>query len=1236
MEDTTCRNRTTILIVEDDPVHEELVRSLLQSHGLGCRWLVAGTLAEARERLADGGVDVVLLDLGLPDSEGLETLRALTPRSPSTPPIVVVTGHGALDDVPQAIRIGAQDFLIKGEFKGPRLVSVVTAARERRQCERDLIESEERFRAVFKRMGDGMAVYQAVDDGADFVFTDYNPAAESIDGLAREDVLGRRVSVVFPAIEEFGLLDVFRRVWKTGVPMEHPVSQYKDDRLMGWRENFVFRLPTDEVATVYRDLTAQKQTEQSLADLSKYPETNPNPVLRITADGNVEYANPAARRIMEHLADDEGRLRKSLRKATSRAVDKGRPLPVDLEAGEQWFVMTFAPLEDAGAVHVYGLDVTERKLAELALRESQSKYQGLFNSIRDAILVADTDRRITDCNPAFTELFGYELDEIRGKFTHSVYKDEAEYLELGERIRQHFANGGGDFLHLVHYRKKSGDVFPGETNVFFLRDTAGETRGFIGLIRDISKRLEDEKRLRNRAEMESLLSETATRLLAASPEEIDNVVSGLLESVCRFSGVDRCCLVTRGGTHGMQCLNAEWHRPGLPDLDSFFPCETPQGNSWWFEQLEAGAVIHIKDVEMLEGTADDELRSLLERGVRSIMAVPLNTGGRLEGYLSMENLTSQHEWTEEDILLLETFAGILVSAKERARTREDLDWSLNVKDALAKLYKPVISPQATLRTISMAILQQAKETTGSPIGCVATLDEETNDFVCRASTDTEDSDGQRHGEGGTASPLWRQLPDPTQPLVRNAPLPPSDAQGQPEEQGPIKRLLSVPVHLNNNVVGQIALANKPDGYSDKDLEAVRQMGEYFALALERLRFKVRVDEAEDRFLNVVESMHEGMLIVDEAGSVSYANQRMAEMMDLPLNHFIGHQVRSFVIEHQRADLDRALSGTSRTQTHSLDIVWQNDGQNVESLTSLSPILDDSNRYRGAFFIVHDITERKKLERQLLQAQKLESIGQLAAGVAHEINTPAQYVQNNIQFLERTMTGMLQSVKKLLSLMDGCPHDCPNSAMKGTIQAFRDEHDLSFLAEELPDAISESLDGVQRISEIVRSVKQFAHPGEQEKAPTDLNETVRNTVLVSTNEWKYVADLQTDLAPELPPVQCNDSGIKQVLLNLIVNAAQAIEEKRGSLPERKGRITVTTRREGDMAAVSVADTGAGMPPQVKKRVFDPFYTTKQVGKGTGQGLSIAHSIIVENHGGSIDVESEEGQGSTFTIKLPFKE
>jgi signal transduction histidine kinase len=285
------------------------------------------------------------------------------------------------------------------------------------------------------------------------------------------------------------------------------------------------------------------------------------------------------------------------------------------------------------------------------------------------------------------------------------------------------------------------------------------------------------------------------------------------------------------------------------------------------------------------------------------------------------------------------------------------------------------------------------------------------------------------------------------------------------------------------------------------------------------------------------------------------------------------------------------------------------------------------RYGG---IARDMTEEVRLQQELRLAHKLEGIGQLAAGVAHEINTPAQYVSDNVTFLSDTFGNLLPLLKSVAGLPK-TGHEVTASQIDG-VRRLAEDADLDYLLTELPSALEQTAAGVGQIKKIVKAMKEFSHPADDVKA-IDLNHVIETTLTVAKNEWKYVADVALDLAPDLPAVSCNPSEINQVLLNLIVNAAHAISDVPGRDSKSKGEIRISTRADGAEVVITVADTGCGIPDSIRDKIYDPFFTTKAVGKGTGQGLAIAHRIIRERHRGTIECDSTVGKGTRFVIRLP---
>ena len=348
-------------------------------------------------------------------------------------------------------------------------------------------------------------------------------------------------------------------------------------------------------------------------------------------------------------------------------------------------------------------------------------------------------------------------------------------------------------------------------------------------------------------------------------------------------------------------------------------------------------------------------------------------------------------------------------------------------------------------------------------------------------------------------------------------------------------------------------------------------------------------------------------------------------------------LQAYVDPQRREDLKLLLEKNGAARNFEFEALRKDGGRCWINMSAVA-IRENGAvvRYEG---MMQDITERKQLQEQLLQAQKLESVGQLASGIAHEINTPIQYIGDNVRFMKdafQDLRSLLEKYERLLLAAH------VNALSRDTIQAAEMEAaeravksvDIGYLLDEIPKAIDQTLEGVSRVSTIVGAMKEFSHPDTKEKIPLDLNHAINSTITVARNEWKYVADMKTEFDPSLPLVSCLPGEFNQVILNLIVNAAHAIADvvKKGGL--EKGVITVQTRNCPEWIEIRIQDSGTGIPPKVQSRIFDPFFTTKIIGKGTGQGLAIARSVIVDKHGGSIHFETEEGKGTTFIIRLPL--
>jgi PAS domain S-box-containing protein len=386
------------------------------------------------------------------------------------------------------------------------------------------------------------------------------------------------------------------------------------------------------------------------------------------------------------------------------------------------------------------------------------------------------------------------------------------------------------------------------------------------------------------------------------------------------------------------------------------------------------------------------------------------------------------------------------------------------------------------------------------------------------------------------------------------------------------------------------------------------------------------------FIDAVPSI---LIGVDQRTRITRWNATAAGVFCLSEEDVIGKPLANCGVNWLRRGIETEIEswGAEKVSRRCDQISFEVQGETHLLGLTLNPVETSDENLTKTLVIGSDVTERSALEDQLRQAQKLESVGQLASGIAHEINTPTQYIGDNVRFLKdafQNLEAVRTSYEKLLAAAK------ENTLSAETVQEVTKALELAeaaYLFEEIPKAIDQTLEGVSRVAKLVSAMKEFSHPGTKEKIPLDLNHAIENTITVARNEWKYVAEMKTEFDDALPRVSCLPGEFNQVILNLIINAAHAIADVVDKSGTEKGKIKIQTRDTADWVEIRIEDTGSGIDEKVRARIFDPFFTTKEIGKGTGQGLAIARSVVVDKHGGTIHFETEVGTGTTFVVRLP---
>jgi PAS domain S-box-containing protein len=435
-------------------------------------------------------------------------------------------------------------------------------------------------------------------------------------------------------------------------------------------------------------------------------------------------------------------------------------------------------------------------------------------------------------------------------------------------------------------------------------------------------------------------------------------------------------------------------------------------------------------------------------------------------------------------------------------------------------------------------------------------------------------------------------------------------------------------------------------------------GRSTAATLDELRAEnARLRQALQLRNCALDAASSGFLIIDmlrPGRPIVYANRALTQRTGYTLEELIG--APSSILTPREPNEERVLQvRDAMREGREIRIELQTarkDGSLYWSGMSLAPVIDDRFVVTHYVSMSADITarleaerkrqelqdklaaetkERERVEAELRLSQKLEAVGRLAAGIAHEINTPIQYIGDSVMFLRSAREDGLGVLKVYQQAVVDLAAGAPAEDVKAAIRAAEQAGDIEFYRIEVPKAFERTLEGVERVAQIVRAMKEFSHPDAVDHEPADINHALETTLVVARNEYKYVATIETKLE-ELPPVMCNIGELNQVFLNLLVNAAHAIEETGKDVST--GHILVTSTVDGEYVKITVRDNGCGIPQANIDKVFDPFFTTKEVGKGTGQGLAITRSIIVDKHRGSVDIDTIVGAGTQFTLRLPI--
>ena len=451
-----------------------------------------------------------------------------------------------------------------------------------------------------------------------------------------------------------------------------------------------------------------------------------------------------------------------------------------------------------------------------------------------------------------------------------------------------------------------------------------------------------------------------------------------------------------------------------------------------------------------------------------------------------------------------------------------------------------------------------------------------------------------------------------------------------DHDGTIAGIISILLDLTDKNRAERLLKDRTAELLKSDEELKRQIKK-------RKKARRTVKAAHREIGHLISSLPTILIGLSRENEIIHWNTVAERVLETPAADVMGLTLNRCGLEW---DWGKISDGIAKSQAEGCNVRVDNihyrnaDGEKRYLGLTITPFNGKDSSILGSTITGADITDRVKFEAQLHQSQKMEAIGQLAAGIAHEINTPAQFVGDNTRFLQDAFGDLIEVCNLYKESIKAAKSATLNEELIEDVEKRFAELDIAYLEEEVPLAIQQTLKGIDRITNIVQAMKIFAHPGGTEKEPIDINKEIEKTITITRNEWKYVAELKTDFDATLPTVPCHRAEFNQVILNLIVNAAHAIADANGDHSSERGTIKISSAHAGNWAEIRIGDTGPGIPQEIRHRVFDLFFTTKEPGRGTGQGLAIAHSVIVDKHRGKIDIETEKNRGTTFVIRLPI--
>ena len=855
-----------------------------------------------------------------------------------------------------------------------------------------------------------------------------------------------------------------------------------------------------------------------------------------------------------------------------QTVDNSERVLLTLSGEKRAIIKTVRPVEMGGRRLLLEsfLDITDRKRAEQSLAEQTAYLNTLIEVSPLGIVVFDREGRIRLSNTALEHLFQYSHDDLQGASINDLFVPEDLASESRGHIEECLA---GRSVHFITRRRRADGVVL-DVEVYGVPLTIpGKPPQVLGLYYDITERMRIEAEVEERHRLAALAGETGVALTAAENPEAG--LRSCAEVLVRHMHVAcaRIWTIEPGGSLRLAAAAGALARMGADDLrlrDAFAIAEIAEQGEPQFIGLSGG-----------ESWLGDPEWAAQEHLV-AFAACPLKVGEQVLGVVAV---FGRGPITDAAHQAFTSVAHNIAQFVERKRSEASLRES---EDRFRTAFEE--APYGMCMVSSGGRFLHA------------------NAALCHLLGYSRDE---------LLAGAWQHITHPDD-LARSR-----DAQVR-FSRGEMKTIEMEKRYIRKD--GQVMWARVK-------ILAVQDSGgrfSHFITQVEDVTLRRLAEDAlrasEERYRDLFENASDLVYTLDLDLSITSLNRLAVQTMGYSREEAVGMNLSQLAeaseLEGVRSLVARMVAGAPPAK---FEIgIRTRDGRRVT--LEVSPrLIDRDGTAVGIQAIARDITGRDIAEMELRQAQKLESVGRLASGIAHEINTPLQFVGDNVSFLQ----GSFHQIQELLtSVRAFCQRSGP--AFAAEFEQLEQKLDTGYLVREVPEALAQTQEGVERVVTIVRAMKEFAHPDNKEHVRADLNKALLNTLTVARNELKYVADVETDFG-ELPLVMCSVSDLNQVFLNLLVNAAHAISDVFHQTSQR-GRILIRTEAQGSQVLITIADNGTGIPESIRDRIFDPFFTTKEVGRGTGQGLAISRAVV-ERHKGSLTFQTEVGKGTSFLISLP---